>query len=162
MPSVRGRPAPGTPRPSVDRPSPTPYDARVIAALAVLDRLAFAVSLPGDDVTLPDSDIELLERYAHIIYPALAVFVVLVLGVGIFRAWRTSELDVQQKIDLKRSILHKMREQVQGLTAEELAKDLGVDNFKTVGLLEEMQRDGQVVAHTTTARKTMWRIRGFG
>jgi hypothetical protein len=111
----------------------------------------------------PETDyLELLEKNSHIIYPALAVLVVGLLVLGILEAWRSQDLDGLQKVELKRSIILELRRQLGGASAETLAKAIGLESFKTVKLLEELQRDGIVISHTNTARLTLWRIKGTG
>ncbi len=139
-----------------------PYAFAVIWPSAIASCTIWGVTLPGDDIRLPDTEIEFLERNAHVIYPLLAVAVLALLVFGIFRAWRSSDIDVETKKRMKQAILTVMRANVHGVTADDLAKGIELDHFKTLRLLEEMQRDGIVVSHTTTKRLTMWRLRGIG
>jgi hypothetical protein len=104
--------------------------------------------------------IDVLERNNHIIYPALAILVVALLVAGILEAWRTQDLDGLAKVELKREIILELRRQIGGASAEALARAVGLESFKTVRLLEELQRDGIITSHTNTARLTVWRIRG--
>lgn len=122
--------------------------------------LAFAGRAPPPE---PETDyLALLERNSHIIYPALAVLVVALLVLGILEAWRSQDLDGLQKVELKREIILELRRQIGGASAETLARAIGLESFKTVKLLEELQRDGIVVSHTNTARLTIWRMKGAG
>ncbi len=123
--------------------------------------LWWVLRLPGDDIRLPDKDIDFLERHAQVIYPLLAAVVVVVLVIGIIRAWRTTDLNAEAKIRYKRNILQEMRMNLSGMVADEIAKKIGLDRLKTLGLLEEMQKDGFLESHTTTQRLTMWRVRGL-
>ncbi|MBX5484831.1 MAG: hypothetical protein IRZ16_23660 [Myxococcaceae bacterium] len=106
--------------------------------------------------------IEFLERNTHIIYPALGVLVVVLLAVGILQAWRTQDLDGLAKAEYKREIILEIRRQVGGVTAEALSRAIGLETFKLLRLLEEMQRDGLLVSHTNTQRLTVWRVKGIG
>lgn len=103
---------------------------------------------------------ELLESNAHIIYPLLGFLVVLLLVAGILHAWRTQDLDGLAKAELKREILLELRRQVSGVTAERLSKVVGLEPFKLVKVLEEMQNDGLLNSHTNTQRLTVWQVKG--
>ena len=119
--------------------------------------------LAARPVQEPETDyLELLERNSHVVYPALAVLVVALLVVGILEAWRSQDLDGLQKVELKREIILELRRQIGGASAETLARAIGLESFKTVKLLEELQRDGIVISHTNTARLTLWRMKGAG
>ena len=48
-----------------------------------------------------------------------------------------------------------------GMTAEALARAIGLEPFQTVKLLEEMQRDNILTSHTNTQRLTLWRLKGL-
>jgi hypothetical protein len=134
----------------------------LLNALPELGALALALARRASDQE-PETDwLELLERNSHIVYPALAVLVVVLLILGILEAWRSQDLDGLQKVELKREIILELRRQLGGSSAETLAKAIGLESFKTVKLLEEMQHDGIVVSHTNTARLTLWRIKGAG
>ncbi|HYV46740.1 MAG TPA: hypothetical protein VFA20_17870 [Myxococcaceae bacterium] len=135
----------------------------MLNALGELGSLALALVGGRGQAQEPETDyLELLERNSHIVYPALAVLVVLLLVLGILEAWRSQDLDGLQKVELKREIILELRRQIGGASAETLAKAIGLESFKTVKLLEELQRDGIVVSHTNTARLTLWRIKGAG
>ena len=120
-----------------------------------------ALALPGDDFQLPDKDIDWIERNKQVLYPSIAIVVVLLMVIGILRAWRTTELNAEAKTKFKGEILRMMRMNLAGLLADEIAKAIGLDRLKTLKLLEEMQRDGVLQSHTTTQRFTVWRVRGL-
>ncbi len=106
--------------------------------------------------------LEFFELHAHILYPLLAVLVLVLLVAGILQAWRSQDLDGLAKAELKREIILEMRRQVGGVSAEALAKNLGLEPLKLVRLLEEMQKDGIVGCHTNTHRLTVWQVAGMG
>lgn len=134
----------------------------MVIPLHVLGALALAFAgKPRPEAPEPGY-VDLLERHSNIVYPALAVVVVILLIIGIVDAWRTQDLDGLQKVELKREIILELRRQLGGASAETLAKAVGLESFKTVKLLEELQRDGILVSHTNTARLTVWRIKGAG
>ena len=134
----------------------------MLNALAELGSLALALAGRASGAEQETDYLELLERNSHIVYPALAVLVVVLLILGILEAWRSQDLDGLQKVELKREIILELRRQIGGASAETLARAIGLESFKTVKLLEEMQRDNIVISHTNTARLTLWRIKGAG
>jgi hypothetical protein len=105
---------------------------------------------------------ELLEKNTHIVYPVLAVLVLVVLMAGILQAWKTQDLDGLQKAELKREIILELRKDTLGSSVEGLAKVIKLESFKLVTLLEEMQKDGQVISVTNSQRITTWRLKGVG
>jgi hypothetical protein len=106
--------------------------------------------------------IEFLEHNSHIIYPLLAIAVLGVLVLGILSAWRAQDIDGLAKAEFKREIIHELRKQMGGMSAEMLSKAVGLESLKLLRLLEEMQKDGLVMGHTNTQRLTMWRLKGIG
>lgn len=105
---------------------------------------------------------EFLEHNSHIIYPVLGVLVLALIAAGILQAWRSQDLDGLQKAELKREIILELRKQLGGASAEALARTVGMEPFKLVRLLEELQRDGVLLSHTSTQRLTVWRLKGVG
>ena len=105
---------------------------------------------------------EFLELNAHIIYPLLAVLVLALLIAGILQAWRTQDLDGLAKAELKREVILELRRVMGGATVEVISKAVGLEPFKLVKLLEEMQKDGIVGSHTTSQRLTVWQLEGVG
>jgi len=135
----------------------------------VLLRLAlFVFDLPGqppDYVRPPGSTspryFELLENNTHLIYPGLAVLVLLLIAVGILQAWRSEDMDGLQKANLKREIIGELRREVHGMTADSLSKNLGVPSLRLLRILEEMQKDSILESRTDTRRITTWRMKGI-
>ena len=126
-------------------------------------------TLPGEQVEAPrpatatdPKYFEILERNTHIIYPVLGILVLVLIAAGILQAWRTQDLDGLQKAELKRDILQELRKQLAGVSAETLARKLGMEPLKLVRLLEEMQNEGILLSHTNTERLTVWRLKGVG
>jgi hypothetical protein len=105
---------------------------------------------------------DLLERNTHIIYPALGVLALVLIIAGILQAWRSQDLAGLEKAELKRELIIELRRQA-GCSAsgEQLAKAIGLDAFKTMKLLEELQRDGVLQSHTNTQRLTVWRLKSL-
>jgi hypothetical protein len=118
---------------------------------------------PGKPPSVLDpSYFETLERYSHIIYPALGTLALVLLALGVIEAWRRQDLRGLEKSEFKREIILELRRQLGGVTGDILARAIGLDPFKTSRLLEEMQRDGLLLSHTSTDRKTVWRLKGVG
>ena len=132
--------------------------------------LAELPNIPGMPGYKPESErpvnsaspeyIEMLERNTHIIYPVLAVLVLVVLAAGILQAWKTQDLDGLQKAEFKREIILELRRDTFGYSVETLARKVKLEPLKLVRLLEEMQGEGIVISVTNTQRMTTWRLKG--
>jgi hypothetical protein len=105
---------------------------------------------------------ELLEKNTHIVYPVLAVLVLVMLMAGILQAWKTQDLDGLQRAELKREIILELRKDAFGASVEVLSRRMKLDPLKLVGLLEQLQKDGVVMSTTDTKRLTTWRLKGVG
>lgn len=105
---------------------------------------------------------ELLERNTHIVYPVLAVLVLVLVVGGILQAWKTQDLDGLQKAEFKREIILELRRDTLGYSVESLARKVKLEPLKLVRLLEEMQGEGVVMSVTNTQRLTTWRLKGVG
>ncbi len=132
--------------------------------LRLLTRLA--IDLPGDtpDYDRPPSAttpryLEFLESNTHLIYPGLAVLVLALIALGILQAWRSEDMDGVQKAELKRDVIRELRREVHGMTADALARAVGVPSLKLLRLLEEMQQDNIIESRTDTQRLTTWRMK---
>jgi hypothetical protein len=101
---------------------------------------------------------ELLESNSHLIYPALGALVVLLIALGIFQAWRAQDLDGLRKAELKREVMIFLRRGRGGTTTEAVGKELGQAPLPMLRILEEMQKEGLVVAHTNTQRQMLWQL----
>ena len=104
---------------------------------------------------------ELLEQNTHIVYPALAILVLVLLVAGILQAWRSQDLDGLQKAELKREVILVLRRETHGAPVEALAKEVGLTNLSLVKLLEELLADGIVECFTNTQRLTIWSLKGI-
>jgi hypothetical protein len=105
---------------------------------------------------------ELLEKNTHIVYPVLAVLVLVLLMAGILQAWKTQDLDGLQLAELKREIVLELRRETWGASVDNLARKMKLDPLKLVNMLEQMQKDGVVISTTDTKRLTTWRLKGVG
>jgi hypothetical protein len=105
---------------------------------------------------------DMLEQNSHIVYPALAIFTLLLVVAGIFQAWRSQDMDGLTKNEFKRAIINELRRNLAGLPGEVIARAVGLDRLKTVRLLEQMQQDGMVNSYMSSTQMMLWRIRGAG
>lgn len=138
--------------------------ASVIALMLAVD----LPDLPGDPPRYhrPTSStapkyIEVLEENTHVIYPAIAVLVVVLIALGVVSAWRTEDIDGIKKAEFKRTLILELRRELHGVTAEQLAKAVALPNLKVLKLLEEMQAQGITECRTDTRRLTTWRLKGL-
>lgn len=134
---------------------------------AALSLLTSGVLAQADRIYSPPAEddasyFELLERNTHILYPLLTLLAVTIIIAGILQAWRAQDIDGLAKVELKREIILELRRHLGGLSAEHIAKVIGVESFKTQKLLEEMLKDGILICHTNTQRLTLWRLKGVG
>lgn len=113
---------------------------------------------PGEEESRPY--FEWVNDYAHILYPALIVLVVLLVGFGILAALRTEDVAGLRKADIRRRLLVELRQQVQGCSAEHLARVVDIQSLRVVKILEELQRDGIVTSYTSSDRRTTWQLKG--
>lgn len=134
-----------------------------------LTRLPLLAQLPGMDPgpEKPASSVapryfELLERNSHLIYPALAVLVLVLVTLAILQAFKQQDLDGAARAEFKRLIVDELRRYPAGMEATELSDALGLDRSKLVRLLDQMQQDGVLVSYTNTHRITLWRVKGVG
>lgn len=128
--------------------------------------LTLLIDLPGqapDYVRPPGATtpryIELLENNTHLVYPALAVLVLLLIALGILQAWRSDDMSGLQKADLKRDVIRELRREVHGMSADALSKAVGVPSLKLLRILEEMQNDKILESRTDTQRLTTWKMK---
>lgn len=128
--------------------------------------LRLGIDLPGQppDYVRPPSAttpryIEFLEGNTHLVYPALAVLVLVLIALGILQAWRSEDMDGVQKAELKRDVIRELRREVHGMSADALSKAVGVPSLKLLRILEEMQKDNILESRTDTQRLTTWRMK---
>lgn len=103
-----------------------------------------------------------IEANAQIIYPTLAIGTLALIAFALLSLMRRQDMDGKLKDKVKAELITELRLQVVGVTAEELAKSVGVETFKTVRLLEEMQSDGILMSYNNTQRRQVWRLKGIG
>jgi hypothetical protein len=105
---------------------------------------------------------EFLEKNTNILYPVLAGVTLVLILLGIIQAWRGQEMSVAQKAELKKEIILELRKAGGGVSAEVVAKAIGLEKFKTVKLLEEMLDEGFLLTYVNTQRLAMWQLKGVG
>lgn len=105
--------------------------------------------------------IEVLEENTHVIYPAIAILVVVLIALGVVSAWRTEDIDGIKKAEFKRTLILELRRELHGVTAEQLAKAVELPSLKVVRLLEELQEQGITECRTDTRRHTTWHLKGL-
>ena len=105
--------------------------------------------------------IEALEENTQLIYPGIAVLVLLLIALGVISSWRSEDIDGIQKAEVKREIIRELRREIHGITVERLAKLVKVPSFRVAKLLEEMQVQGIAESRTDTRRLTTWRLKGL-
>lgn len=136
----------------------------ISAALLLLPE---GLKIPGQlDYEQPEGStnvpyLELLENNTHIIYPAMAILVVVLIVAGILNAWKSDDLDSVVKAEAKREIVMQLRRELHGMSAERLTRMTGLELNKLVRLLQEMQDDGMLTSHTNSQRQTTWVLKGI-
>jgi hypothetical protein len=129
--------------------------------------LVEGIKLPGEvDYEQPTGStnlpyLEVLENNTHIIYPALAIMVVVLIVAGILHAWKSDDLDSVVKAEAKREIVMQLRREMHGMSAERLKRMTGLEMTRLVRLLQEMQEDGLLTSHTNSQRQTTWVLKGL-
>jgi predicted transcriptional regulator len=103
--------------------------------------------------------IEVLENNTHLIYPALALFALVAIIVGILQAYRADDLSLVDKAEIKREIIQELRKHLSGLTVESLARSVALPRRKVDQVLEEMRTENIVDASTDGQRNTTWRMK---
>lgn len=127
------------------------------------------IEIPGDDTpryrkpvgSTDANPFEWVQNHTNVVYPALAITVIALIAFSILSAWRSEDIDGLKKAELKREIIRQLRKEVWGMTADALARALGVPGTRALKLLEEMAEQKIVESRTDTSRVTTWRMRGL-
>jgi hypothetical protein len=107
--------------------------------------------------------IELLEHNSQFIYPALAIFALVLIVAGILQAWRSQDLEGLEKAEYKREVILFLRRQMGGTASgEEMARAIGVPLLQMNQLLEEMFKDKLLQNYTNTQHLKVWKLKGVG
>jgi hypothetical protein len=105
--------------------------------------------------------VEIIERNTHLIYPALAVLVVVLVAWAIISSLRSEDISGIKKAEMKREIIRELRREVYGMTVEMLSKNTGIDRLQLSKVLDEMMLEHIVESRTDTSHVTTWRMRGM-
>jgi len=105
-------------------------------------------------------NLDFLERNRHIIYPAVGVLVIILLGASVISAWRTPKVAGAEKARLKGEIIRAMRQNIGWITAAELAGLLELDTHTLAQILTEMKTD-EVVVSAMIENLVHYRLRGL-
>lgn len=103
--------------------------------------------------------LDFLERNRHIIYPAVGVLVIILLGASVLTAWRTPKVADAEKARLKGEMIRAMRQNIGWITANELAQALEIETHTAAAVLAEM-KDDDVVVSATIENLVHYRVRG--
>ena len=80
---------------------------------------------------------------------------------GIFRAWRSNDLDGLQKAELKRDLIVALRARPGGLSAELLAREVELDRLQVAQLADELAKEGVLEVFQTTGG-LVYHVAGVG
>lgn len=103
-----------------------------------------------------------IEANRGVVYPVLVGGTILIIAMGILSQLRRQDMDGKLKDKIKAELIRELRLQLVGVTADELSRTVGLEKFKTVRLLEEMQTDGLLISYNNTQRRQVWKLRGLG
>lgn len=121
------------------------------------------LALPGDQIKLPDVDLDWLERNASLLYPLMAVGTLALIAWGAMSSLRAVRIPVEQKIEYKRAIITLLRREIGGVAEEKIAEALRLSAQKTALLIGELEKDGVIVPATGERGRpgTVWRMHVF-
>jgi hypothetical protein len=102
---------------------------------------------------------EFIEQNSRILFPLLAVLLVVLLGAGVMSAWKTPELVGAEKAKLKGEIIRSLRSHIGWMTAQEIGEALDIETHTAATLMEEMKKDGVLVSGTIENR-IHYRVKG--
>ena len=103
-----------------------------------------------------------VEANRAVVYPVLVGATILLIALAILSQLRRQDMDGKLKEKIKGELIRELRLQLVGVTADELSRTVGLEKFKTVRLLEEMQTDGMIISYNNTQRRQVWKLRGLG
>jgi len=103
-----------------------------------------------------------IEANRAVVYPALVGGTILLIALAVISQLRRQDMDGKLKDKVKGELIRELRLQLGGVTADELSRKVGLEKFKTVRLLEELQSDGILISYNNTQRRQVWKLRGVG
>lgn len=102
---------------------------------------------------------EWLGREGHILFPALAIFVAVMLLAGLTHAFGNRELRSLEAEEIERELLSVLRRRPDGAAGDELSAATGLAPIKVLQALEGLQRLGKVETRSTDHRLVVWRMK---
>jgi hypothetical protein len=120
-----------------------------------------ALALFGDDLKLPEPDLEWLERNTSILYPLMGGGTVLLMVWAAVSMLRTVRIPVEQKMEYKREVIAMLRREIPGVSEERIAKQLELSAKKMAIILGELERDGVIAPASNGGKSAVWRMRAF-
>lgn len=97
-----------------------------------------------------------------VVFPAIVGATILLIALAVLSQLRRQDMDGKLKDKVKAELIRELRLEMGGVTADELSRKVGLEKFKTVRLLEEMQKDGILISYNNTQRRQVWKLRGVG
>lgn len=101
------------------------------------------------------------DRFGFIVWPALALTVVGAIVWGTLKSASHKEIPGPERVRIKKEIIHELRRNLNGMTAEQIAQFVGHQRDPTHALLMEMTKDGMVRADVNTKGATVFKLPGF-
>jgi hypothetical protein len=120
-----------------------------------------SLALFGDDLKLPEPDLEWLERNASILYPLMGGGTVALMAWAVLSALRTVRIPVEQKMEYKREVIAMLRREIPGVSEERIAKQLELSAKEIAIILGELERDGVIAPASKGKKGAVWRMRAF-
>lgn len=120
-----------------------------------------ALALFGDDLKLPEPDLEWLERNASILYPLMALGTVALMAWAAVSTLRTVRIPVEQKMEYRREVIAMLRREIPGVPEERIAKQLELSAKEMAIILGELERDGVIAPASKGKEGAVWRMRAF-
>ncbi len=128
----------------------------------VLCWLAPAVlELFGDDIKLPEPNLEWLERNTALFYPLMALGTVALMAWAAVSFVRTVKIPVEEKMEYKRAIIAMLRMEMAGVSEKRIASQLQLSGKKLALVLGEMERDNVITPAKGGKDGAVWRMRAF-
>jgi hypothetical protein len=88
---------------------------------------------------------QFLTQHKQIIYPALALLVLVLLVAAVLNAWKSPEIAGAEKARLKGEIIRFMRKHIGWATAAEVGAGVEVETQIAATLMQEMKDDGLLI-----------------
>jgi hypothetical protein len=103
---------------------------------------------------------EFLDAHSEVLYPVLAVGVLVLVFLGVVMALKNNDLDLSTRIKFKREIIRELRLRIAGVSTDDLADMLKTPPQKLEPLLSEMAKDGSIAARMRK-KQQLWVVKGI-